>query len=375
MKRLVQILFLLSLFIGFYWGFIRKTPEEKQFTAVLAAAKQGNVEAQAQAGALYAQGRGTAQNGEQALYWYRQAALEGDTTALWQCAALYIQGNLVKQDLAQAVPFLLLAAKQGSLPARKELSRFYAEGLGELPQHGGESLYWQFLASQQGDEAAQQVLVDAEQNQPELYAQVQAFVTDLQEAQAGDAQARLRVGQAYLTGNPIVANAEEAEKWLQLAWKESKLPEAGLLLAQGYQTGKNFVQDETKANVLWNELVEIPYPPAQYALGEAAYKADPPEYDKAFAWFSNAAANRYAPGQYMAGFMLMQGLGAARSVPLAVTFFRSAAEQNHTAAQYVLGQIYYKGLGLPQNRKAGRMWLKKAAQNGSAAAQALLNGK
>ena len=75
----------------------------------------------------------------------------------------------------------------------------------------------------------------------------------------------------------------------------------------------------------------------------------------------------------MTGFMLMQGQGTKKSIPLAITFFREAAEQNYPSAQYVLGQIYFKGLGVPADKKAGRKWLELAAQNGNAAAQELLN--
>jgi TPR repeat protein len=75
----------------------------------------------------------------------------------------------------------------------------------------------------------------------------------------------------------------------------------------------------------------------------------------------------------MTGFMLLQGQGTNKSVPLAIRFFEQAAAQNDASAQYVLGQIYTKGLGVKRNESQGRAWLEKAAENGNTAAQALLN--
>ena len=75
----------------------------------------------------------------------------------------------------------------------------------------------------------------------------------------------------------------------------------------------------------------------------------------------------------MTGFMLMQGQGTERSVPLAIEFFKKAANQNDTAAQYVLGQIYWKGLGVAKDKKEGRLWLEKASAGGNLSARELLN--
>lgn len=371
MKKLLFLLLLLAAAGVGYWAFLYQTPDEKNFIRALNAAKQGNVAAQLQTADFYATGTGTKQDGQQAVYWYRQAALEGDPDALWKCAHAYIEGKLVPQDLEEAAPFLLLAAKQGNIPAQQELSRFYAQGLGGLTKHEGESLYWQFIAAKMGSASSAQAVKKAQQDSPQLYENVKEFLANLKFAQEGDGPARLAVGEAYLTGKPVLQNSEEAEKWLTLAWQENKLAQAGLMLAQAYQDGP--LADAAKASRVWNELAKEAYAPAQYALGEKAYQSG--HYDDAFAWFSNAAAGGHAQGQYMTGFMLMQGQGTAVSVPLAITFFRSAAEQDNVSAQYVLGQIYWKGLGIAQDKKAGQVWLEKAALRGSKEAQALLESE
>ena len=375
-KRILQIISAVLIGGLFYWAFLYKTPDEKHFAATLAEAQKGNISAQVEAGDLYAQGKGTAQQGEQALSWYRKAALEGDTTALWKCADLYIRGEIIVQDLEEAVPFLQLAAKQGNISAQRELARFYEQGLGGLPKHPAESLYWNFLAAQAGDVQAREAVAQVGQQQPLLAASVKRFIEELEAAHEGDKESRLRVGEAYKRGEPILANGEEAAYWLEQAWKENNFPQAGYALALLYQSGEaGLPANPDGANKLLGELAQISYPPAQYTLGELAYKNEPPKYEDAFAWFSNAAAGSYAPGQYMTGFMLMQGQGTTRSVPLAITYFRSAAEQDYVDAQYVLGQIYWKGLGVPADKKAGRKWLERAAANGNEAARHLLANK
>lgn len=372
MKKIFFLIGLVLLLGGGYYVLFYQTPEEKHFAAALKAARRGNVEAQVQTAYAYINGVGVPADGKQALYWFRQAALSGDGEALWKCAEIYLKGELVTQDLEEAAPFLLLAAKQGSVPAQLELSRFYANGWGGLPHHEGESLYWQFIAAKMGNTSAQQTLKNLQQKEPLRYGQMEKFLDDLKLAQEGDGPARFRIGQAYLDGTPVLQNAEESERYLTLAWQENQNPQAGLLLAQNYQSGRVFSVDESKANVLWNELAAQAYAPAQYALGEMAYRATPPKYEDAFAWFSNAASGGYAPAQYMTGVMLMQGQGTTLSVPLAITFFRSAAEQDYLSAQYVLGQIYWKGLGVPADKQAGRKWLEIAAEQGSQAARTLL---
>ena len=182
----------------------------------------------------------------------------------------------------------------------------------------------------------------------------------------------VQVAQAYQTGAEILQDTQTAEKWLSKAWEETKNTQAGYELAQLYLKEENNFYQEEKGIKLLAQLAALSYAPAQYDLGAWAYRQDPPNYKDAYAWFSNAAANGDARGQYMTGFMLMQGQGMTRSTPLATHFFEQAAGQDYAPAQYVLGQIYYKGLGVVPDKKKGQQWLEKASRNGSVPAQVFL---
>lgn len=371
MKAVLKFLLFLAVFCGIYGFVFYQTPQERAFSRDLALARNGDARAAMRTAERFKNGDGTPQNGAQAAQWYRQAAVAGEAAAAYELAELYLAGTVLPKDEEEALVYLQLAAQADEPRAQRGLARFYEEGLGGAPVHAGEALFWRFLAAQNGDDASADVLEDARTRQPELYAQVKKLEEDLAAARSGDVQARLRAGRAYRTGQPVLANPEEAVRLLLPVWQENHLPQAAYELSLVYRTGPE--QNLAKAEEFLAQAAQQAYPAAQYAMGEAAYKAEPPNYQDAFAWFSNAAAGGYAPAQYMTGFMLMQGQGTERSVPLAVKFFRDAAQQDFVSAQYVLGQIYIKGLGVAADKKAGKEWLRRAASNGNADAQALLD--
>ena len=372
MKTIIKLAVCL-LIAGLVYRFaFYKTPQQKMFAKTLAAAQAGDMNAALSVGKLYAAGEGTAQNGTQAAEWYRKAAVDGSSEASWLLAQLYITGVLVPQDLEEALTYLQLSARAGYAASQSELGRFYEQGLAGLPVHPAQALYWRFLAAQNGDKKAQALVQQTEKENPELFLQIQNFLDALALAKQGNAASRLEAGRAYRTGFPILRDDEQAVFWLTAAWEENQSAEAACELAELYQNGWGVEKSEAKALELLGAAAEKKSPLAQYLLGERSYKENPPKYEDAFAWFSNAAEGGYPQAQYMTGFMLMQGQGTPRSVPLAINFFRDAAEKEHTAAQYVLGQIYWKGLGVPVDKKAGEKWLLRAAQNGNASAKALL---
>ena len=375
MKTVLKLILLLLVLAGIYWFVFYKTPDQQLFERTLSAARAGDTQAAFEVAGLYAAGRGTAApNGNQAAEWYRKAAADGNVQAAWELARLYIQGTVLPQNLEEAAVYLQLAARRGSADAQNELARFYAQGLGGLPTHAGESLYWYLQAAAQGQENAQNAAQDVQLEDPQLYEAVSRFAGVLTRAGQGNSQAQLEAGQALHSGYPRARNDEEAFEWLTRCWQEGdKLPQAAYELSQLYQNGEGTEKDEAKAMELLSAAAQAKNPDAQYQFGALAYGANPPKYEDAFAWFSNAAAAGQPQAQYMTGFLLMQGQGTPKSVPLAIDFFRKAAEQNHTAAQYVLGQIYWKGLGVAVDKKQGEQWLRRAADGGSEPAKALLS--
>ncbi|MBO5910686.1 MAG: SEL1-like repeat protein [Elusimicrobiaceae bacterium] len=277
------------------------------------------------------------------------------------------------EDKEVALAYLQSTAQADFEPAQYELGNLYAQGKA-LPKHPGQALYWYIKAAQNEFAPAEAKVKALSTEDPALLASVEQFIQNLQAAEKDDTAAMLQVGQAYRQGNPVVQDGALAVQWYQKAWNKSgeKLSQAALELSDIYYKGEGVEPDAQKSADFLGKAAELKDPQAQYILGEAAYTDTPARFEDAFAWFSNAAAQGHVKAQYMTGFMLLQGQGTAKSVPLAIRFFEQAAEQNDASAQYVLGQIYLKGLGVRRSPRQGRAWLERAVENGSEPAKEML---
>ncbi len=289
-------------------------------------------------------------------------------------AARRAQANKVlEEEKGLALAYLQSAAQADFIPAQQEMGNLYAQG-NVMPKHEGQSLFWYFKAAKNGSSSAQAKVNAIATENPALSAEMERFMQNLQGAQTEDPAAMLEVARAYRSGTPILQDQTVALEWYKKAWDKSdhKLSQAAFELSDMYYKGEGTEPDPEKAADFLAKAAELKNPQAQYLLGEAAYTDQPARMEDAFAWFSNAAAQGHVKAQYMTGFMLLQGQGTAKSVPLAIRFFEQAAEQNDPSAQYVLGQIYLKGLGVRRSPRQGRAWLERAVENGSEPAKEML---
>ena len=245
MKTFLKIFVFLLILVGLCMFAFYKTPQERLFEKTFASASAGDTQAAYQLARMYAQGQGTAADGNQAAEWYRKAAADGNMQAAWELADLYIQGQLITQNLEEAAVYLQAAARGGNMDAQKELARFYQQGLGGLPAQPGEALFWQIKAGEAGDEEAQTAVQDVQLENPQLYEDVTRFIELLKSAQNGNSQAQLEVGQGLQAGVPLAQNEEEAFRWFTRAWQEGdKLPQAAYELSQLYQNGAGVEKPE-----------------------------------------------------------------------------------------------------------------------------------
>ena len=373
MKTVLKIFIGFILAAGLFTFTFYRTPQERAFTKNLALARNGDSQAALQVAKSYLYGQGVKPQPDQAIEWYQQASAAGNTQADWELYQLYSQGKQVPADAEAAYAYLLAAAQGGNPVAQGTLGNLYELGEG-VPQHQAEALFWYLQAGTNGSAQAQAKADDISTENPALYEPVSHFLQTLQRARQPNAEAQLEVGQSYRYGNPVLQDDEAAFTWFTQAWNTSKetLSQAAFELSDQYAKGEGTPQDAVQAAHFLAIAAEQQNPSAQYQLGITAYTAEPAQLTDAFAWFSNAATQGHAQAQYMTGFMLLQGQGTEKSVPLAIRFFEQAAEQNDASAQYVLGQIYLKGLGIKADPSKGRLWLERAAENGNESARALL---
>ena len=345
----------------------------RAFEQNLARASQGDAAAAEWVADAYANGEGIEVNPTNALKWYKEAVSKDNAQALWKLSQIYQKGELVPADKEESFVYLQLAAARDIVPAQEELARFYAQGISPASQHIGESILWNIRAARLGSDPALKAVQQAQEENPALYQEVFQFEENLEKAAQGDALAAQEAAFVLRRGEAVLKNDEEAFKLFSSAWEKAPtLSASAYELAEMLRLGEGVAADPNKALHFYGASAALKNPQAQYYLGTRSYEEKPANFTDAFAWFSNAAEQGHPAAQYMTGFMLLQGQGTQKSIPLAVDFFTKAAVQNYTSAQYVLGQMYWKGLGVKPNKKLGKKWLEQAAANGNASAQALL---
>jgi TPR repeat protein len=104
-------------------------------------AAQGNVEAQYNLGALYANGAGVPQDYTTSRQWYEKAAAQGLAAAQHNLGLLYQNGNGVPQDYAKARQWWEKASAQGLAAAQNNLGMLYRDGQG-VPQNDMRAYMW-----------------------------------------------------------------------------------------------------------------------------------------------------------------------------------------------------------------------------------------
>jgi len=111
----------------------------KAFEWFMVAAKQGHTEAEYYVGLYYQNGKGVAQNIDQAVLWYEKAALKKDKNALYHLAMLLIKHE--DKDFALVARLLEQAADLEHPHAQYNLAVMYQKGDG-VPQNMSKAFYW-----------------------------------------------------------------------------------------------------------------------------------------------------------------------------------------------------------------------------------------
>jgi TPR repeat protein len=197
----------------------------------------------------------------------------------------------------------------------------------------------------------------------------------------GDSQAQTALGNAYLTGNRVTKDPQEAIKWFRQA-AEKKNAIAQLALGMLYDAGEGIPKDIVEA-VRWYKLAaEQGVSEAQYNLGVCFARGEGVTADPAAAakWFQRAALQGDVLAQYHYGLALREGRGVERDPVQAADWLRRAAYADDAGAKYSLGLMYRDGDGLVQSFTDATKWFKRAAEQGNldgqyATGMAMLRGE
>lgn len=149
-------------------------------------------------------------------------------------------------------------------------------------------------------------------------------------AQKGTRDAQFNLGLAYLLGNGVEQDSQEAAYWLRKAWK------------QGHDSATD--------------------PELQYSLARSF--EDSSNFQQAYRCYEAAADNGHILAQTNLGRMLMRGDGAKTDYREAMEWFKLSAASGDNIAQHNLGLIYAKGLGVPVDYRQAIKWYSTAAKQG-----------
>lgn len=117
------------------------------------AASRGLAPAQFRLGSLYEKGQGVAKDLEAARRLYTAAAAKGNGKAMHNLAVLHAEGIDGKPDYPSAARWFRMAAEHGVADSQYNLAILYARGIG-VEQNLAESYKWFSLAAQHGDNDA-----------------------------------------------------------------------------------------------------------------------------------------------------------------------------------------------------------------------------
>jgi len=109
--------------------------EKVEFKDIVSLAESGNPDVQYFVGLCYGDGIGTEQNAQEAVYWYRKAAMQNHSLALFMYGVRLWIGNGTEKDLFLAEKVLRQAVRQGALGASKYLEEVETEKNATVPYY------------------------------------------------------------------------------------------------------------------------------------------------------------------------------------------------------------------------------------------------
>jgi biofilm PGA synthesis N-glycosyltransferase PgaC len=187
----------------------------------------------------------------------------------------------------------------------------------------------------------------------------------LDAAEAGDAEAQVRLGQlCALTLDP--PDLTQARMWWTRA-AEAGHAEAqnnlGILLATELDP-----PEVAEAGMWWTRAAEAGHVEAQFNLGVLlATELDPPEVAEAGMWWTRAAEAGHVEAQNNLGVLLAEMLDPP-ALAEARAWYSKAAAAGDTRAQYGLGRLLATALDPPELAEA-RTWWTQSAQAGHTESQ------
>ncbi|MPQ55283.1 tetratricopeptide repeat protein [Duganella sp. FT27W] len=285
--------------------------------------KLGNDFSALMLGRMYLEGKGTAVDNKQALYWLDKSVnqrfgpndrmrfdpkhpqlMNTRAEAAMTLAKVYMVGSGMQRDPRKALEFYEVAADSGYTPATAMLGSAYLSG----------------FAGQKD---------------------VNKGIKYLKEAgEAGYAPALFQLGKAYYDGNEVPKDLKMAGAYFTAGAKEGH-PGAQLAAARMYDFGESVAPDPKRALVYYREAAIKGVPAAQNALGTYFYKGEVvgQNLETARKLFNAAAMQAQPDAMYNLAIMTRNGEGGAKDLSMAYVWFSLAKQARYPEADAALADV------------------------------------
>jgi len=195
-----------------------------------------------------------------------------------------------------------------------------------------------------------------------------------QAAKKGNLPAMHNLGRAYLQGQGVATNVDEAIHWFTMAAKGG-VAESARALMMIYTSSKWGRTDYPKALEWGKKDSEGDDYVGQYYYGRMLYYGigTEPDLPQGWYWVARFATNGLSLAQYDYGHAQIVGNeGLATNCAEGFSWMRKAALQDLPGALNALGYCYMNGIGVTQDFKEGIQLYRSAAEHGSMVAMANL---
>lgn len=338
--------------------------------------------------------------------WAKKAVEYGEYYPLISVALRYLDSNAAPQDSEKGLSILTELADKGIGSAQITLAECLIKGK-STPKDADKALHYLSLAAKMGDAKLITGLGIALYKSEETEIDPDLAVKSLElAASAGDDEALVELGNLYFDGAGDMAPDQEkaftyfvqaAEKDVPNGWEwvghclyegkgapqnrqealicYEKAAKQGLYNSY-YMMGMIYGYDETlfnyeKAVSCFEKSAKLGQTDALIRLGTMhlhGVGAIPPDQQKAFHYFIQAAQADNGLGWEWAAYCRYWGYGTQENRKKALQFYHKAAQKGSCHSQYMLGYIYGYDVTPPDFKKAAR-WFRKAARQGHSDAQ------
>jgi TPR repeat protein len=184
------------------------------------------------------------------------------------------------------------------------------------------------------------------------------------QAESGSAVSQYYLGWMYNVGQGVPVDEAEALYWTRKAadqgYEDAQYNLGFMYMGTfGIMTNPNLSEEDRNLAI---SMIAYGQFPTYAGLG------NPPEVERAVAWFRKAASRGHIGAQHELGNMLEFGFlpDLQKDEVEAARWFQLAAEQGHPESQVRLAGMYSSGRGVPKSDAEAFKWSKLAAEQGVA---------